>query len=130
MVNWPERTPSPVRLVVVSGMVVLWPWITVAVPTVTPMPRIRTSPLVVSRRDAASTATTRTDPGATPVRRPLLLMVAMAGLVVLHVTGLVTDPLTVNCWVCVRTISAVLGLTVICGVTLMVTVPLLVVSFG
>jgi len=60
------------------------------VPTVTPMPRTRMSPLLTSPRPAASSAFTRTVPGATPVSRPVPLMVATLGSVVDQLTGLVT----------------------------------------
>src|SRR5262245_47154573 len=114
--------PSPVRDDTVIGTLAGWPSVTGTVPAVRLIPRTRTSRSVVSRRLAASTAYTRTAPGATPVSRPLALMVATEASVVNHDTGFVTVPLTENCWVEPRTISAVLGETVREGVAGIVSV--------
>src|SRR5262249_27849512 len=94
------------------------------------MPRTSTTPPLLSRPDAASTTNTRIEPGATPVSSPAPEMVATMGLVVPHVTGLVTLPLTENASVWPRMISPALGDTVIAGVGVTVMEPLAVVSGG
>ena len=129
-VNCPARMPSPVSDVTLIGMMAFWPWITLSVPALMPMPRTSTLPLVVALCAAASVAVTVTAPGATPVSRPELEMVAIALFEVVHATGFVTLPPAVNCSVCPRTISPDVGETLICGVTPTLMLPLASVAAG
>src|SRR5258705_9504220 len=96
------------------------------------MQRTTTTTSKVPRRAGtdASTATTLTSPGVTPVRRPAGEIVATAELVVDQVIGGVLEPVRLKASVWVRITSPELGETVTIGVGLIVSVPLLVVAFG